>query len=472
MLYDSTSLPPSPIYTDDLCKRSILRLTTILALVLTLSCATWAQPPAPAAAFLGDAFTNKGTAGLSAVRDEALSQSTSTPRYKSNSVETRYYEGYFQPNSDSSKLALLSDDGSSVWIDGNSVLDRAGSGQGFENFDSTFTPLGASFEQGQSYLIRIKYTNTVHSSDADVDGFTLWAYDGGGAITVREYPDLKNDPDPSASEDPYDPDEGNAGALQAPVAHQQAFQQQNAPARPNRRLVMLHHARISFADGGNFTNDGDRITIQWNGQNAFTKTIRIGPVPKTMSLILKPGKNRLAVSAVRNGKKAGCTPLITFIPQHVWSGNTSFNESLLANPAFPRLATARYTLEFPKIPISQTAYPQSAAHILAAQAAGKPKIVTCDANKPRTAGRRYNSIKASGLKAWGEFTPAEKAQYNNIAQDRDEYPQAMFKENYGRASVRYVNGSDNRGSGSTMKNLTLPYRTRFFNAKVQIVVVP
>ena len=62
------------------------------------------------------------------------------------------------------------------------MLSRAGQGQGFEDFDSTFSPLSSSFEAGKIYHLKVEYTNTIHSADTDIDGVSLWAYDGGGDI--------------------------------------------------------------------------------------------------------------------------------------------------------------------------------------------------------------------------------------------------------------------------------------------------
>lgn len=127
-------------------------------------------------------LTNKGELGENSVRNEAIAHSRATPAYKSNGEETRYYNGYFRADSNNTKLALLSDDGTSVWIDATPVLTRANQGQGFENFDSTFSLLPKTFVAGQVYHLFLQYTNTSHQGEADVDGFSLWAYDGGGDI--------------------------------------------------------------------------------------------------------------------------------------------------------------------------------------------------------------------------------------------------------------------------------------------------
>lgn len=157
-----------------------MRFLSALSVLLTFACGAIAQAPTPFA--VGSIFNNKGELGIESVRNVALAQSTATPHYKSNGEETRFYEGYFKAAENTSKLALLSDDGTSVWIDGQQILNRAGQGQGFENFDSTFYPLTKTFTAGRIYHLKLQYTNTSHKSDADVDGVSLWAYDGGGTI--------------------------------------------------------------------------------------------------------------------------------------------------------------------------------------------------------------------------------------------------------------------------------------------------
>jgi hypothetical protein len=85
----------------------------------------------------------------------------------------------------------------------------------------------------------------------------------------------------------------------------------------------------------------------------------------------------------------------------------------------------------PKILVSAGKYPQSAQHIQDAQAAGHPKTLTI--NRKGSKGNRRKSLKG---------IPTKKGQ------DRDEYPPAMFKEGGSGASVRHIDSSDNRGSGS------------------------
>ncbi len=83
------------------------------------------------------------------------------------------------------------------------------------------------------------------------------------------------------------------------------------------------------------------------------------------------------------------------------------------------------------IKISRSRYPESAAHIEDAQAAGQPTTLTID--RAGAAARRREAL--SG-------TPARSGL------DRDEYPPAMFKEGGRGASVRHIDPSDNRGAGA------------------------
>ena len=121
-----------------------------------LICATLTPAPTAPPTFnfgVADIFSNRSTDALSQVKNAAHQQvlPNSHPFYKSNGVETRVYGGDFVPNADTTKLAVLSDDGTSVWINGQQVLGRAGQGQGFEHFERTFTPLSYDFVAGQTY---------------------------------------------------------------------------------------------------------------------------------------------------------------------------------------------------------------------------------------------------------------------------------------------------------------------------------
>jgi RHS repeat-associated protein len=83
--------------------------------------------------------------------------------------------------------------------------------------------------------------------------------------------------------------------------------------------------------------------------------------------------------------------------------------------------------------IDSAKYPESAAHAAAAQAAGKPSVLTVD--RAGAAARRSDAMQGT------KPTPGK---------DRDEYPPAMFKEGGKGASVQPINPGDNRGAGASM----------------------
>jgi Deoxyribonuclease NucA/NucB len=90
--------------------------------------------------------------------------------------------------------------------------------------------------------------------------------------------------------------------------------------------------------------------------------------------------------------------------------------------------------------VNPVKYPESAAHIKDAQQVGFAKIVSPD--RPGGDARRKQSTK--NCKA-------------PLGKQCDEYPQAMFLENYGKASVKIISAGDNQGSGSTVSLYARPY---------------
>lgn len=85
------------------------------------------------------------------------------------------------------------------------------------------------------------------------------------------------------------------------------------------------------------------------------------------------------------------------------------------------------------INIRKSQHPESAQHILDAQADGHPVTLTID--RAGASRNRRDSLK-------GVQTEQGK--------DRDEYPPAMFEEGGNGASVKLINSGDNRGSGASI----------------------
>ena len=78
---------------------------------------------------LGNAFKNMPGSDWAAVQQEAQTETTSQPTYKSNTVENVTFSGYFLATDATASLAILSDDGADVYINGQKVLSGYQNGQ-------------------------------------------------------------------------------------------------------------------------------------------------------------------------------------------------------------------------------------------------------------------------------------------------------------------------------------------------------
>lgn len=101
-----------------------------------------------------------------------LSAPTSTPEYVT-------YSGTWTPTQNMMRLAIFSDDGCDVWIDGQKVWSRKGQGQALPNLSQSLHVLPGTFVSNQTYTIQIDYSNTAYLGSADIDGVTLFAYRDG-----------------------------------------------------------------------------------------------------------------------------------------------------------------------------------------------------------------------------------------------------------------------------------------------------
>ncbi len=103
-----------------------------------------------------------------------------------------------------------------------------------------------------------------------------------------------------------------------------------------------------------------------------------------------------------------------------------------------------------KISIPQKRFPETAAHIKDAQAAGHPSVLT---------------IERSGIER--NRAAAQSGHTKVPGKQLDEYPPAMFREGGAGASIRAVSPRDNMGAGACIGNQCrgLPNGT-----KVRIVV--
>jgi hypothetical protein len=100
-------------------------------------------------------------------------------------VQEVIFEGFFTPRSASTQLAIFSDDGCEVSVDGQMILTNYGKGQHLPDLNQSFHVL-TKFKPvvGKTYTIRVRYSNTIFLGPQDIDGATLFAYQGGGATPV------------------------------------------------------------------------------------------------------------------------------------------------------------------------------------------------------------------------------------------------------------------------------------------------
>lgn len=125
------------------------------------------------------------------------------PAYLSAPATTPFhetFEGQWTAPSVASKLAIFSDDGCDVWIDGRKVVARKDQGQALPDLANSLVPINFDFNEGQTYTIKVEYSNTVYLGSADIDGVTLFAYNdavrtwapsdaGGGGMGRNRRPD-------------------------------------------------------------------------------------------------------------------------------------------------------------------------------------------------------------------------------------------------------------------------------------------
>lgn len=95
----------------------------------------------------------------------------------------------------------------------------------------------------------------------------------------------------------------------------------------------------------------------------------------------------------------------------------------------------RSSEDIKEVIVSRAKHPEAAQHILDAQAAGQPDVLTID-RSVAPANRSASTNGPTGIPG----------------KDLDEYPPAMFKEGGSRASVRAISMSDNRGAGASIGN--------------------
>jgi len=131
---------------------------------------------------LGGAF-EVVTGDESAMRVRAEQEKTGRTRYKSTKLENETFDGVFVPSSNASKLAVLSDDGVTITMNGQATdVTNFGRGQDGLDLGQSLKIVGSAFQAGRTYQIHIAYSNVSYGGATDFDGMTLFAFNGGGQV--------------------------------------------------------------------------------------------------------------------------------------------------------------------------------------------------------------------------------------------------------------------------------------------------
>lgn len=138
-------------------KNIFLRVFQITALYLLASTAS----PCHAYSVTGNLPLQVEPSGASwdTVVADATAQSTGassggTPIYHSTKLETTTLEGDFTADSNTTSLAIFSDDGCDVTIDGNKIWSAKGKGQALPDLPSSLHALKITLNPGQTYHVQ------------------------------------------------------------------------------------------------------------------------------------------------------------------------------------------------------------------------------------------------------------------------------------------------------------------------------
>jgi hypothetical protein len=131
-------------------------------------------------------FKDMGEAALTDVQNEASQEAAGDgPKYRSSPSSVPAYEGFegdFFPTSDDTELAIFSDDGVSVYVDGVPIHEALNQEQDLPDLNESLHVLQFDWEAGEKYHIVVDYSNVSYTGSSDIDGCTLFAYSGGGSI--------------------------------------------------------------------------------------------------------------------------------------------------------------------------------------------------------------------------------------------------------------------------------------------------
>lgn len=183
----------------------------ILSLCLLLLCSLSpinAQTPLPVES--GNILYDLRGKGYNEVVQKAGSAATpgsTALKRGSSKIEVLRFDVSFTANADTDRLAVLSDDGCDIYIQGGTMtstkfLSRRGMGQHLPNLGQSLWKVPFTFTGGTTYTIQVVYTNTVYSGTTDVDGVTLFAYTDYSATLPTPTPSPTAGPTPTLTPTP------------------------------------------------------------------------------------------------------------------------------------------------------------------------------------------------------------------------------------------------------------------------------
>lgn len=266
--------------------------------------------------------------------------------------------------------------------------------------------------------------------------------------------------------------------------------------------IVKRPMKLKFYDAGTSPDDGDIVDVYLNGTRVrrnLVLNINYAEVVFPENLF-QPGINKIAIKSVSVGNVEPNTVGIIFPEEQVVDGKArdirfalEKGQTVEATVGFPQIALCRTWFRFPCYEIqNQGVFPESANHVLQAQRE-KPSPISAP-TKPvmerDTAGRRRpimtprtrtrNPLRSTGYpRLLTVDRNEEKRRYADLrrvltldgyklcplnirkqAQDRDEYPPAVFLESMGLAHIKCIERRDNQNSGSSFGNQLNGYRER------------
>jgi hypothetical protein len=224
--------------------------------------------------------------------------------------------------------------------------------------------------------------------------------------------------------------------------------------RPHNVTVISKEVTLLLTDTN--INDGDGVSIKINGRDLGISiplsTERVTKVPITLS----PGTNTISVRALSTGTVGPATILFGFLGPELDKQVHYRNRGYFVRVDLAAQQTQELTIGLPQVPISARKYPDVGLHMIEAWQENHPRVLTIDRFGRLGGFASKESRRNASISRYVNNT--NNSLSNPQLEDYDEYAPAMFLENYGRASVKIINKSQNRGAGKKTDLLLASYR--------------